>query len=101
MVSSGNSSRSSSSICPMFNSSALMRPPLRRAPGYAGEEDEAVLADLHLIAAAEDHIGVDAVAVDVRAVETAEVGDHVAVCRAGERRVTTGHADVVEEYVAV
>src|SRR4029079_3085804 len=40
----------------------------------AGEEDEAVLADLHLVAALQRHL-VDPVAVDVGAVEAADVGD--------------------------
>src|SRR4029079_2436414 len=49
------------------------------------EEDEAVLADLDLVGVLEDH-GVDAVAVDVRAVEAAGVGDGERASLTGERR---------------
>src|SRR5690348_13322086 len=53
------------------------------------EEHEAVLADLDLVGVLE-HDRVDAVAVDVGAVQAARVGDDEGVALAGERRVTTG-----------
>src|SRR5689334_17467117 len=62
----------------------------------AGEEDEAVLADLDLVAVGQLH-GVDPVAVDVGAVQRADVGHGEGVAGAVELRVLARDRDVVEE----
>src|SRR5512133_3032607 len=56
------------------------------------EEDQAVLADLHLVGVLEDD-GVDAVAVDVGAVEAPRVGDCERVAFAGEGGVPARDRD--------
>jgi hypothetical protein len=62
--------------------------------------DEAVLADLHLVAALEGDL-VDAVPVDVRPVEAAHVRDRVAVRRTAELGVPARDRHVVEEDLAL
>src|SRR4051794_21954442 len=108
MVMPGKSRRSWSRTSPMLS---LTRPEVAAAePGslvmepsralVTLEEHEPVLADLHLVGVLEDH-RVDAVAVDVGAVQAARVGDGEAVALAGEGRVPPGDRDVVEEDLAV
>src|ERR1700712_3894232 len=98
MVTPGKSGRSRSRTSPMLSrtrpgaaapapndsvmgSSSLVLVPL--------EEHQAILPDLDLVGVLEQD-GVDAVAVDVGAVEAAGVGDGVGVTLAGEGRVPTG-----------
>ena len=64
-----------------------------------GIEDQAVLADLHLVAAGERRV-VDAFPVDVGAVERADVAHREAVVDPAELGMPPGHGDVVEEDVA-
>src|SRR4051794_7277047 len=108
MVIPGKSGRSWSRTSPMLSltrpeaavaepGSLVMRPSLRLV---ALEEHEPVLADLHLVGVLQDH-RVDAVAVDVGAVEAARVRDGEAAALAGERGVPARHGDVVEEDLAV
>src|SRR3954452_16986311 len=66
----------------------------------AGEVDQAVLADLHLVAALQRHL-VDPVPVDVGAVETPYVGDGEPLRRTAELGVPAGDRHVVEEDLAV
>src|SRR5581483_9667609 len=64
------------------------------------EEDQAVLADLELVAGVE--IGLlDPVPVQERAVQAAEILDREAARAAGDDRVPARHGDVVEKDVAV
>ena len=65
-----------------------------------GEEDQAVLADLDLVAVGQLD-GVDAVPVDVGAVERPHVGDREGLALAVELRVPPRHGHVVEEDLAV
>src|ERR1700761_3536280 len=76
--------------------------PLAGRAGVArpGQEDQAELADLHLVAVGE-HGGVHRLAVDVGAVEAADVDDDELRPVAPELGVATGHGHVVEEDVAV
>ena len=66
----------------------------------SGEEHEAVLPDLHLVAVLELD-PVDPVAVHVGAVEAAHVADRERLAAAVELRVAAGDRDVVEEDLAV
>src|SRR4051794_20524528 len=61
---------------------------------------ELELADLQLVAVLEP-VGLDAVAVDVRAVERAEVVEVVVAAPAHEQGVVAGHGHVVEEDVGI
>src|SRR3954451_4582100 len=108
MVTPGKSGRSWSRTSPMMS---LTRPEVAAAePGslfmdpsrvlVAAEEDEPVLADLHLVGVLQDH-RVDTVAVDVGAVEASRVGDREVVALTGEGRVPPGDGHVVEEDLAV
>ncbi len=64
-------------------------------------EDQPVLADLHLVTVGQND-RVDRLAVDVRAVEAADVGDgETAVLRPPELDVPPGDRDVVQEDVAL
>src|SRR5690606_15965102 len=67
----------------------------------AGEEHQPELADLHLVAVLQQHRPVDPVAVDVGAVEAADVADREALRTAAELRVPTGHGHVIEEDLAL
>src|SRR5215213_2053861 len=109
MVIPGKSGRSRSRTSPMFSRTrpAAVAPVPNdsvTAPFslvlVALEEHQAVLPDLHLVGVLEDD-GVDAVAVDVGAVEAARVGDGEGVVLAGERRVAARDRHVVEEDLAV
>src|SRR5581483_11088776 len=66
----------------------------------AGEEHQAVLADLDLVAVVQRHL-VDPLPVDVGAVEAAHVGDCEAGRGAAELDVAPRDGDVVEEDVAL
>jgi hypothetical protein len=70
------------------------------AAGAAGEEDQLELADLELVAVLDLGV-VDALAVEVRAVERPDVADSVARPGPHDLRVAARHRDVVEEDVAV
>src|SRR4051812_47060111 len=72
----------------------------RLAGAGAGEVDEAELADLHLVAAGERG-DVDRLAIDVGAVEAADVVDGEAAALAVELHVPAADRHVVEEDVAV
>ena len=74
--------------------------PRRRSGRWLGVEDEAELADLDLVAGLQRGL-VDALAVDVGAVERADVADDEAVALAAEVGVLARDGDVVEEDVAV
>src|SRR4051812_5694030 len=65
-----------------------------------GDVRELELADLQLVAVLEP-VGLDAVAVDVRAVQRAEVVEVVVAAAAHEQGVVARHGDVVEEDVGV
>src|SRR6188472_931078 len=105
----GKSSCSSSRTSPMFIRSPLTAEAAVRGDSVgmrgsvtlvAGEEDQAVLADLDLVAVGQLD-GVDPVAVDVGAVEGADVGDREGVAVAMELGVLARDRDVVEEDLAV
>src|SRR3954447_12884676 len=66
----------------------------------AGDVRELELADLELVAVLEP-VGLDAMAVDVRAVEQAEVVEVVVAAAAHEQGVVARDGDVVEENVRV
>src|SRR6478735_4457065 len=101
MVTSGKSVRSCVSTSPMLMSdregTALIgaRSLLR---GGARVEDQAVLADLDLVAPGECRV-VDALTVDVGPVEGAYVAHMETAVTPDELRVPAGHRDVVEEDV--
>src|SRR4051794_9544925 len=69
--------------------------------GRTEEEHQLELPDLQLVAVGEDDLAVDALAVDVGAVERAGVGCRVGLAVAPDLDVTSRHRDVVEEDVAV
>src|SRR3954447_11388489 len=108
MVTPGKSGRRRSSTSPMLSRTR----PAAAVPApndsvtvpslglVALEAHQAVLADLDLVGVLQQD-GVDAVAVDVGAVEAAGVGDAEGVALAGERRVPAGDGHVVEEDLAV
>src|SRR3954447_22057561 len=75
-------------------------PPSSAGLRIAGEVDETELADLHLVAAGELH-RLDPLAVEIGAVEAADVADGEAVGLAVELRVPARDGDVVEEDVAL
>src|SRR5262245_23529946 len=92
---SGNSSSSSPSTSP------IDRNPVSVASGIGAlEEHESELADLHLVAVAERG-ALDALLVDIGAVERTRVGDHVALGGALHLGMTARHGDVVERDLAV
>src|SRR5690349_12509802 len=108
----GKSSRRSSRTSPMFirarswaaaraveesGDSVAIRVSARLV---AGEEDEPVLPDLDLVAVGQLD-GVDAVPVDVGAVEGSDVGDREGVAGPVELRVLPRDGHVVEEDLAV
>src|SRR5262245_16148538 len=110
MVTPGKSGRSSSSTCPMFIRWVAPWPMVRATEpsplsgtaarsdgrrGVAGEEDQSVLADLDLVGVLE-HDLVDAVAVDIGAVEAPGIGHRELSDLAGEDRVPARDRDVVE-----
>src|SRR5690606_1281651 len=66
----------------------------------AREEDEAELTDLHLVSALQGMF-LDALPVDVGAVEAAHVAHGVLAAAPVELGVPAGHGDVVEEDVAL
>src|SRR6476661_5869281 len=72
----------------------------RLAGARAGEVDETELADLHLVAPSQGG-DVDRLAVDVGAVQAADVVDGEAAALAVELDVPAADRDVVEEDVAV
>src|SRR3954452_8574694 len=95
MVMSGNSSSSRPSTSP------IDRKPVSVASGIGAlEEHESELADLHLVTVAEGG-ALDALLVDIGAVEGARVGDHVALCRALHLGMAARHGDVVERDLTV
>src|SRR5262249_41994142 len=115
MVTEGKSGRSWSSTSPMLSRTrpeAALAPVIPLTAGslrggrrtvrglVALEENQAVLADLHLVGVLQDH-GVDAIAVHVRAVQAAGVRDAEGRALACERGVPPGDGDVVEEDLAV
>src|SRR6188768_1652121 len=105
MSSSGNSVLSWASASPMLirardAADDLTSARSELAGNVAGEVDEPELADLDLVAVGQ-HGLVDPVAVDVGAVEAADVGDGEAVRRAPELDVAPGDGDVVEEDLAL
>src|SRR4051794_33638538 len=108
IVTSGNSSRSWSSTAPMLKPvragrpAAVMKKNLLelRARARSGEEHQAELADLHFVATGE-HGLVDRLAVDVGAVEAADVDDHELATLTPELRVAARDRHVVEEDVRV
>src|SRR5439155_27154480 len=75
-------------------------PPSSAGLRIAGEVDETELADLHLVTAGEVH-RLDAFAVEVGAVEAADVADGEPVGLAVELRVPARDGDVVEKDVAL
>src|SRR5215203_5081730 len=89
MVTSGNSSSRSPSTSPIDR----WAPP-GSAIG-ALEQHQTELADLQLVAVVQDH-PVDALLVDVRPVQRAGIGDHVALARALDDGVAPRHGDVVQ-----
>src|SRR6266545_4519562 len=100
-------SGSSRSRCPGTRASGARRP--RRSSAAArgrvrasrsSEERQPVLADLQLVAVGE-RAGVDAAAVEKRAVEAAEVFDQQVAVLALDHRVPARDGHVVEEDVAV
>src|SRR3954470_10048599 len=105
----GNSSRSRAWTSPMLSrpvvgaTSVIDRPLLERSPAgprLPGAEHEAALADLDLVASLQDHV-VDPFAVDVGAVQAADVVDPEAVRPTAELGMTSRHRHVVEEDLAV
>src|SRR4051812_36199224 len=74
-------------------------PALCGGPGSSDVDDEPELADLDLVAG-DDGARVDALAVDVRAVEAADVADREGALLADELGVLARHRDVVQEDVA-
>src|SRR5918993_652650 len=69
-------------------------------PVRAGEEHQPELADLYLVAVPQQLL-LHEVAVDVGAVQAAQVLDHDALVGPGEGGVASRHRDVVEEDVGV
>src|SRR5687768_2361917 len=104
MVTLGKSGRSSSRTWPMFIRPRVVPDSGRLANALdalvPGEEHEPVLADLYFVAVGQLHF-LDPVAVDVGAVEAADVTDRELVTRAVEDRMPTRHRDIVEEDLAV
>src|SRR4051794_302982 len=94
MVTSANSARRSCSTSPM------LLPPTVRSGLTTGVVDQAVLADLHLVAVRQLQL-VDPVAVHIGAVQAADVADLDALRVAAELGVPARDGDVVEEDVAV
>src|SRR5262245_58436786 len=87
------------------SSSSPRTSPIDRCDGLASaiatlEQDEAELADLQLIAVAQ-HRPVDALLVDVRAVERSLVAHHVPLVGPLDGDMTARHRDVVEHDVGV
>ena len=80
----------------------LLRRHLTRRTGRSatGEEDEPVFADLDLVATRESDV-LDALPVDVGAVEAADVPDVKALLAANELRMPPAHRHIVEEDVAL
>src|SRR5689334_16111475 len=105
IVTSGKSGRSLPSTSPMLMKAC---PPLVCGSATsahlsccrAGEEHQPVLADLHLVAPGE-HGALDALAVEVGAVEASHVAHREPVALPDELGVPTRHRDVVQEDVAV
>src|SRR4051794_4638423 len=97
MSSSGNSAVSSASACPMLLRAACRNSFLRCG---TGEEDQPELADADLVAVLQQGV-VDAVTVDVGAVQASDVVHLVGALGAVELHVPTGDGDVVEEDVAL
>src|SRR5689334_9858676 len=99
MVTSGKSGVSARTTAP-----TVRREPATSADtvgsGLARVEDEPELADLHLVARRQPDL-VDELAVDVCAVERADVVHHEGTLGAAEDGVLARHGDVVEEDVAV
>ena len=76
--------------------------PARVRPRLAGEEHQPVLPDLHLVTVGQRDARLDALTVDIGAVEASDVGDgEDAVGPAPELHVTAGDGHVVEEDVAL
>src|SRR5688500_3529380 len=73
---------------------------LRPGACMAREVDQSVLADLNLVAALQEDV-VDAVSIDVCAVETPDIDHGVALGATSELRVPARDRDVVEEDLAL
>src|SRR5579875_2446933 len=107
---SSGASGASGSMCVCGESMAISPCPLRSPGGSSAgdasgllssrQERELVFADLQLIAVREP-VRVDAVAVDVGAVQRAAVVEVVVAASAHDERVVAGHGDVVEEDVVL
>src|SRR5690606_38265446 len=102
-------SRSTHPRSPYLDSWAFGRSGIRlharpRGPGLeapaAGEVNQAELADLDLVTPGQQDL-IDAVTVDVRAIEAADVAHDVTLRNSAELRMPAGHRHVIEEDVAI
>src|SRR4051794_13796541 len=100
MVTSGNSSLRRVSTSPIDRYGRVATPNSALSAG-SGEEHELELPDLELVAVAQRDLGLDALPVEVGAVERADVAELVPLAAVHDLGVATRHGDVVEEDVAV